>query len=121
MTKRNYRYKKIVFIIFLIVFIGTNYARGEDDSTSKEEVSSSKEFTGAYGYKLGDIYNPFNRIYAEPLNKKTIPVDNKTGFRSFPLCIISITPITHRIYNIYTGKILNDEQSCKEELLILKE
>ena len=118
--------KKALLIVWIILLISITSGYAKD-----------KEFTGAFGYKLGDTFcineyksRPiiFDLDYLQKINPEGWIVTNKTGFRYFSNCKIWLTPLTENIYRIYSRKTnsVNEEkkwgdQPCKNELLVLQE
>jgi hypothetical protein len=78
---------------------------------------------GAFGKKLGDIFNPATAIGKSALTDGTpmyqfLP---DKPFRSFTRYFVMITPTTHKIYAIWgVGPAANTEAGKKEQALVME-
>lgn len=125
--------KKIIFsIILLFYFLNYGYAIEDPLLEQKEKLperykmyateQKEKKFTGAFGYKLGDVLINFELIEPNDYIDFSLRITPKTPcqFRSFYKHKIMVTPKTHKIYLIYAYAPL-DSEDCAKEQLILKE
>jgi len=78
---------------------------------------------GAFGEKLGDIFDPASAIGTSKLTDGTPMYEFSTtnGFRSFKTYYVMVTPTTHKIYSIWgTGSVENTEAGQKEQAVIME-
>ncbi len=79
--------------------------------------------TGAFGKKLGDVFDPASAIGKGALTDGTPMYQFKPDkpFRSFTSYYVLITPTTHRIHSIWaTGPCENSESGEKEQALLME-
>ncbi len=88
---------------------------------------STEEITGAFGIKLGDVFQPTLADKDSTLSDGAImyQFEPQQPFRSFTNYYASITPKTHKIYSILGVGTIESDQVCKKEqavvMSILKE
>jgi len=78
---------------------------------------------GAFGIKLGDVFDPASAIGTSKLTDGTPMYEFSTtnGFRSFKTYYVLITPTTHKIYSIWgIGSVENTESGQKEQAVVME-
>jgi hypothetical protein len=78
---------------------------------------------GAFGKKLGEVFNPDYAIGTSKLTDGTPMYEFSTpnGFRSFKRYYVMITPTTHKIYSIWgVGSVENTEAGQKEQAVLME-
>jgi hypothetical protein len=78
---------------------------------------------GAFGKKLGDVFDPSSAIGTSKLTDGTPMYEFSTtnGFRSFKTYYVLITPTTHKIYSIWgIGNVENTEAGQKEQAVVME-
>lgn len=83
----------------------------------------AERIEGAFGKKLGDVFDPETAIGKTSLEDGTpmYEVSTTNGFRAFKRYYVIITPVTRKIYSIWAiGNAENAEIAKKEQALILE-
>ena len=78
---------------------------------------------GAFGEKLGDVFEPAKAIGKSALTDGTPMYQFKPDkpFRSFSKYYVLITPTTHKIYSIWgIGRVEKTESGKKEQALLMQ-
>src|SRR5690348_13888600 len=86
-------------------------------------ASATEKIEGAFGKKLGDVFDPSTAIGKSELTDGTPMYEFSTtnGFRSFTKYYVLITPKTKKIYSIWgMGSVANTESGQKEQALIME-
>jgi len=99
----------ILIVIFLIITVTPN-------SFAQDQI------TGAFGKKLGAIFNPKSAIGTASLNDGTpmYQFNPSKKFRFFDKYYVMITPKTHKIYSIWgIGTVENTEIGKKEQAVLM--
>jgi len=87
-----------------------------------QNATAEEKITGAFGMKLGDIFDPASAIGTGSLTDGTpmYRFNQKKGFRSFSRYYVLITPKTNKIVSIWgIGDIENYPLCKKEQQLIM--
>ena len=91
--------------------------------TSCVSVFAADKIEGAFGKKLGDVFDPASAIGTSKLTDGTPMYEFSTtnGFRSFKRYYVMITPTTKKIYSIWgIGTAENTESGKKEQALVME-
>jgi len=100
-----------IAILAALFTVGTFSAVGAD------------KIEGAFGKKLGDVFDPSSAIGTSKLTDGTPMYEFSTtnGFRSFKTYYVLITPTTHKIYSIWgIGSVENTEAGQKEQAVVME-
>jgi len=87
------------------------------------KASEPEAIEGAFGKKLGEVFNPASAMDTSKLTDGTPLYEFSTpnGFRSFTRYYVMITPTTHRIYSIWgIGSIESTQAGQKEQAVIME-
>jgi len=90
--------------------------------SAKPKKETTQPIIGAFGIKLGQIFNPANNPENRVLDSGAIlyHFTPKKRFRSFHKYYVLITPETHRVYCIWAiGKIKNGDAGRSEQAVII--
>jgi predicted RNA-binding Zn-ribbon protein involved in translation (DUF1610 family) len=82
-----------------------------------------EKIEGAFGKKLGDLFDPTQAIGTSKLTDGTPMYEfaTTTGFRSFERYYVMVTPTTHRIYSIWgIGSVENTSAGQKEQAVVME-
>jgi hypothetical protein len=83
----------------------------------------AEKIEGAFGKKLGDVFDRNSAIGTSKLTDGTPMYEFLTtnGFRSFKRYYVLMTPVTHKIYSIWgIGNVENTEAGQKEQAVIME-
>lgn len=86
-------------------------------SVAPAPTSAYATIAGAFGRKLGDVYDPDWAINTSKLTDGT-PIyefDPGNSFRTFDHYYILITPTTHKIYSIWATESLDTREAAERE------
>lgn len=86
-------------------------------------ASGADKIEGAFGLRLGSVFDPTNAIGTSKLTDGTPmhEVSTTNGFRAFKRYYVMITPTTKKIYSIWgIGTAKNTETGKKEQSLIME-
>jgi hypothetical protein len=84
---------------------------------------AADKLEGAFGKKLGDVFDPSSAIDTSKLTDGTPMYEFSTtnDFRSFKRYYVMVTPTTHKIYSIWgIGNVENTEAGQKEQAVIME-
>jgi predicted RNA-binding Zn-ribbon protein involved in translation (DUF1610 family) len=102
-------------------------AAPEPQATNERAASSTapavEKIEGAFGKKLGGVFNPASAINTSKLTDGTAMYEFYTAnkFRSFEHYYVLITPTTHKIYSIWgIGSVENTEAGQKEQAVVME-
>ena len=85
-------------------------------------VQAEEKISGAFGVKLGQVFDPSGAIGKGSLTDGTpmYQFSPKKKFRSFSTYYVLITPKTHKVYAIWgIGNMENDPYCKKEQALVM--
>lgn len=105
-----------MIIFFTIVILFATFSSG----LFAQDVDKEK-INGAFGIKLGQIFEPSSSIGTHSLTDGTqlyefIP---ENRFRSISKYFVGITPESHKVYSIWGGGNMDNNQSCKKEQAVI--
>lgn len=104
----------------------TNMASGQSQVEDRRTNAPSPAFQkieGAFGKKFGEVFHPAQARYTKKLPSGTLIYEftPSTGFRSFNLYYVAITPTTHKIHSIWgMGSAENRRAAQKEQAVIME-
>lgn len=82
-----------------------------------------EKIEGAFGKKLGDVFDPTDAIGTSSLTDGTpmYAFSTPNGFRAFKNYYVMVTPTTHKIYCIWaSGHVENTQAGRKEQAVIME-
>lgn len=101
----------------IVIFLMLAFVLGIASSAEAED-----KITGAFGIKLGQVFDPSDAIGKGSLTDGTpmYKFTPKKKFRSFSNYYVLITPKTHKVYAIWgIGNMENDPSCKKEQALVM--
>lgn len=86
-------------------------------------VATFSKIEGAFGLKLGEIFDPSSAVDTGKLpdGTPTYEFNSATPFRSFDHYYVLITPTTHKIYSICAMESFDNQETAQKEQAVVME